>query len=89
MTPVGTAEAAAIERGVAAVEARTGVQIVAAVVPRSDTYPELAWRAFALGTSFAALLALMIDWDRRIGCRRRGYSRRRSPSSWVAEQRAS
>jgi len=57
--PVVTAdEAAAIERSVAAFEARTGVEIVAAVERRSDTYPEVPWRAFALGASLAALVAL-------------------------------
>lgn len=61
MTPVTNEEAAAIERAIAAVETRTGVQVVAAVVPRSDAYPELPWRAFALGASLAALIALGID----------------------------
>ena len=57
--PVVTAdEAAAIERSVAAFEARTGVEIVAAVERRSDLYPEVPWRAFALGASLAALGAL-------------------------------
>jgi putative membrane protein len=51
-------EAAAIERSVAAFEARTGVEIVAAVERRSDLYPEVPWRAFALGASLAALGAL-------------------------------
>jgi len=58
--PVVTAdEAAAIERSVAAFEARTGVEIVAAVERRSDLYPEVPWRAFALGASLAALGALL------------------------------
>ena len=58
--PVVTAdEAAAIERSVAAFEARTGVEIVAAVERRSDIYPEVPWRAFALGASLAALGALV------------------------------
>jgi putative membrane protein len=51
-------EAAAIERSVAAFETRTGVEIVAAVERRSDLYPEVPWRAFALGASLAALGAL-------------------------------
>jgi putative membrane protein len=58
--PVVTAdEAAAIERSVAAFEARTGIEIVAAVERRSDLYPEVPWRAFALGASLAALGALL------------------------------
>jgi putative membrane protein len=61
MGEVTADEAAAIERAIAALEARVGVQVVAAVVPRSDGYPELAWRAFALGAAIAALVALVID----------------------------
>ncbi|MEX0961021.1 MAG: hypothetical protein WDZ63_17225 [Burkholderiales bacterium] len=37
------------------VEYRTGAQIVTAIVDRSDTYPEIPWKAFALGASIAAL----------------------------------
>jgi len=60
--PVVTAdEAAAIERSVAAFEARTGVEIVAAAERRSDVYPEVPWRAFALGAALAALGALAGD----------------------------
>lgn len=67
MHPVSAEEATTIERRIAKVEARTGVQIVAAVVPRADAYPELPWRAFALGASLAGLVALVIgvlwpDW---------------------------
>lgn len=36
-------------------ETRTGTQVVAAVVGRSDSYPEAPWKAFALGTATAAL----------------------------------
>jgi putative membrane protein len=64
MTPVTTEEAAAIERYIAGIEARTGVQVVAAVMPRSDSYPELPWRAFALGAALAALIGLAIDVGR-------------------------
>lgn len=66
--PVVTAdEAAAIERSVAAFEARTGIEIVAAVERRSDVYPEVPWRAFALGASLAALFALAGAWLRADG----------------------
>src|SRR6266478_3032193 len=44
-------ESDAIDRRIAAVEAHTGVQVLAAVVPRSDSYVELPWKAFALGAS--------------------------------------
>ena len=36
-------------------EARTGTQVVAAVVGKSDSYPEAPWKAFALGAAVAAL----------------------------------
>jgi len=40
-------------------EARTGTQVVAAVVDRCDAYPEIPWRAFALAASMAALAVLV------------------------------
>jgi putative membrane protein len=66
--PVVTAdEAAAIEKRVAAFEARTCIEAVAAVERRSDVYPEVPWRAFALGAALAALVvvaghAWRADW---------------------------
>ena len=36
-------------------EARTGVEVLAMVVGKSDHYPELPWKAFGLGASLAAL----------------------------------
>jgi len=59
--PLQPAESAAIDRRVTTVEARTGVQVVAAVVPRSDSYVELPWKAFALGASLAALGVVVAD----------------------------
>jgi putative membrane protein len=61
MQVVTAADAAAIERRVAEFEARTGVEIVAAVERRSDLYPEVPWRAFALGASLASLALLVGD----------------------------
>jgi putative membrane protein len=58
---VSAAEAKAIERRVAEFERRTGAEIVAAVEQRCDAYPEVPWRAFALGASLAALSALAGD----------------------------
>jgi uncharacterized membrane protein len=55
------AEADAIEARVARLEARTGVQAVAAIVGRSDPYPEIIWKAFALGVAFAALAVVVLD----------------------------
>ncbi len=39
----------------AAFEQATGAQAVVSVVDRCDSYPEIPWRAFALGAAFAAL----------------------------------
>ena len=64
MNPVTKEEAASIERRIVEVESRTGVQVVAALVPRADSYPELPWRAFALGASLSGLIALAIDIGR-------------------------
>ena len=55
MSAIRPDDAAAIERDVAAVEAATGAQVVAAIVPRADDYPEAPWRAFALAAALAAL----------------------------------
>lgn len=51
------AEAAVKER-VAGVERSAGVEVVAAVIVRADSYPEIPWKAFALGASLAALAAV-------------------------------
>ncbi|NPU84436.1 MAG: hypothetical protein HPY65_08090 [Syntrophaceae bacterium] len=40
---------------IAEAEKRTGAQIVLAVVERCDSYPELPWKAFALGSAVAGL----------------------------------
>jgi len=55
------AEADAIEARIARIEHATGAQVVTAIVGRSDAYPELAWKAFALGASIAALLVFAFD----------------------------
>jgi len=54
-------EAEAIEARIAHVEARTGAQVVTAIVGRSDAYPEIVWKAFALGVAIAALLVVALD----------------------------
>jgi putative membrane protein len=48
----------------AQVEARTGVQILTVVAGKSDAYPEVPWKAFALGTSFAALAVVLAVYIR-------------------------
>jgi putative membrane protein len=55
-------------RRVAEVEKRTGVEIVTAFAARCDDYPEIPWKAFALGASFGAVvcgaLALTsVSWE--------------------------
>jgi putative membrane protein len=51
-------ESAALEAQIAALEAQTGVQLVTAVIGKADDYPELPWKAFALGVSLAALVVV-------------------------------
>jgi len=53
-----TSAEAAIRHRAAAVEKATGVEVVAAVIARADSYPEIPWKAFALGASVAALAAV-------------------------------
>jgi putative membrane protein len=48
------------------VEARTGVQVMAFAAARCDAYPEIPWKAFALGAALAAL-ALALDGVTRPG----------------------
>lgn len=43
------------------IEARTGAQIVPAIVGKADSYVELPWMAFALGASLAALGLVLAD----------------------------
>ncbi len=56
-----TTESDAIDAQVARVESRTGVQVVTAVVGKSDSYVELPWKAFALGASLAAFGVVLAD----------------------------
>jgi putative membrane protein len=53
-----------IDQCVAAFEAHTGAQVVTALVDKSDNYPEIPWKAFALGASVTALLRLLSDLAR-------------------------
>lgn len=46
----------------ARIEARTGAQLVAAVVGKCDAYPEIPWKAFALAASMTALVAVL-SWQ--------------------------
>lgn len=46
---------------IAETEKITKTQIVLATVKRSDSYVEIPWKAFALGTSFMGLLVFLLD----------------------------
>jgi putative membrane protein len=61
---LSASERDAIDAATARVEARTGVQVVTALVGKADHYAELPWIAFALGASVAALGAVVADWQR-------------------------
>jgi len=50
----------AVKQRIAALEAATGVEAVSAVIARADSYPEIPWKAFALGASLAALAAVAV-----------------------------
>jgi len=47
-----------LEDLVADTERKTGCQVVLAVIERCDAYPEIPWKAFALGSSVASVFAL-------------------------------
>ena len=50
----------AVRQRVAGLERATGVEAVAAVIARADSYPEIPWKAFALGSALALLAAVAI-----------------------------
>lgn len=43
---------------VAEVEAKSGAQMLIAVIGKADAYPEIPWKAFALGAAAAALFVM-------------------------------
>ncbi|HET9404431.1 MAG TPA: hypothetical protein VFO57_07615 [Burkholderiales bacterium] len=47
-----------LKQRVAALESATGVEAVVSVIARADSYPEIPWKAFALGASLASLAAV-------------------------------
>lgn len=59
--PLNDQERNHLEQRIAEAEKRTGVQIVLAVIERSDSYPELPWKAFGLGASIAGLIVVLLD----------------------------
>ena len=40
-------------------EKNTGIELVAAVVGKCDNYPEIPWKAFALGVAFSSLVIVL------------------------------
>lgn len=57
--PVSEKERQQINSLVARFEADTGAQAVAAVVGKADAYPEIPWKAYAIGTALGALAAAL------------------------------
>ena len=57
-------EAASLDALVVRLEAATGTQIVPAIVGRADSYPEIPWKAFALGASLAGFGLVVSDYLR-------------------------
>lgn len=53
-----------LDRRVSETEQRTGSQIVLAVAGRSDAYPDIPWKAFALAASVAGIAAVLVDLKR-------------------------
>jgi len=48
-----------INRLVAETEARSGAQVLVVIVGKADAYPEIPWKAFSLGSAFAALVLIL------------------------------
>ena len=61
---LSNAEADAIDAQIGRLESRTGVQVVTAVVGKSDTYAELPWTAFALGAALGGFAVVLADTAR-------------------------
>ncbi len=59
-----TDQTAQLNKLVGKLEKNTHVELVTAVVGRCDNYPEIPWKAFAMGTVFSALLVLIQDFIR-------------------------
>jgi putative membrane protein len=57
--PLTEKERQQINTIVARFEADTGIQAVAAVTSRADAYPEIPWKAYAMGSAFGAALAAL------------------------------
>ncbi|MBK6964479.1 MAG: hypothetical protein IPH20_11240 [Bacteroidales bacterium] len=51
---------AVLDIRIAEVEKLTGAQIVLATTKRSDSYPEIPWKAFSVGASVSGLIVFII-----------------------------
>jgi putative membrane protein len=65
--PLSQKERQQINTLVARFEADTGIQAVAAMTGKADVYPEIPWKAYAMGSAVGALIAgfappLFADW---------------------------
>jgi len=66
--PLSEKEQQQINSLVARFEAGTGIQAVAAIVGKTDAYPEIPWKAYAIGSALGALtivlpLSPIADWS--------------------------
>jgi len=58
---LSNSESAAIEARSREVEARVGLQVVAAIIGKADAHVELPWKAFAIGAVLAGLALVVAD----------------------------
>lgn len=54
-------ERSRLDQRIAEAEKITGAQFVLTVVKRCDSYPEIPWKAFAMGVSVAAVVLFVLD----------------------------
>lgn len=48
-----------INRLVTEAEAKSGAQLMIVIVAKADAYPEIPWKAFAIGSAFAGLIVMV------------------------------
>ena len=65
--PLGNPDKTSISERAERLEARTGVEVVAAVVGRCDAYPDIPWKAFALFSGLSLLAASLWHPDAVLG----------------------
>jgi putative membrane protein len=73
---LGEEEQSQIKKLVAEAESRIGAEVLVVIIGRADAYPEIPWRAFAIGAAFAALLAALGATD--------GVPASSSHPTWIA-----